>query len=115
MIKKSTLIVLLCAIVITSGVYFFQWRKSKQPATSTDNSKPAFMVNASDVVAFSIAHPAQKGQPAIDFEKQKGSWQIVQPIDTLADQSTAEGFVDQLAESRPTGAEPVTPDRRKAL
>lgn len=115
MIKKSTLIVLLCAIVISGGVYFFQWRKSKQPATSADTSKPAFSVSASDIVAFSIAHPAQKDRPAIDFEKQNGSWQIVQPVDTLADQPTAEGFVDQIAESRPTGTEPITPDHRKAF
>ncbi|MGH9561531.1 MAG: DUF4340 domain-containing protein, partial [Terracidiphilus sp.] len=113
MIKKSTLIVLLCAIVAASGVYYLQWHKSKQPAAPADTAKPAFTVKAADIVSFSISHPAQKGQPAIDFEKQKGAWQIVQPVDTLADQPTAEGLVDQLAESRSTETEAVTPDRRK--
>ncbi len=115
MIKKSTWIVLVCAIVAAGGVYYFQWRKAKQPAASADATKPAFSVNATDIVSFSISHPAQKNQPAIDFEKQKGAWQIVQPVNTLADQPTAEGFVDQLAESRPSGTEPVTPDRRKVF
>lgn len=115
MIKKSTLVVVLCAIVVTGGVYFFQWRKSKQPATPADTSKPAFSVNASDIVSFSISHPDQKNQPAIDFEKEKGTWRIVQPVDTLADQPTAEGFVDQIAESRASGTEPVTPERRKVF
>lgn len=115
MIKKSTLIVVLCAIVITGGVYYFQWRKSKHPAATADTSKPAFTVNASDIVSFSLSHPDQKDQPAIEFEKQKGAWRIMQPVETLADQPTAEGFVDQLAESRSSGTEPVTLDRRKAF
>jgi hypothetical protein len=115
MIKKSTLIVLLCAIIAAGGVYYFQWHKSKEPVAPADNSKPAFAVTPDQIVSFSISHPAQKDQPAIDFEKQKDAWQIVQPVDTLADQPTAEGFVDQLAESRPTGTESVTPDRRKAF
>lgn len=115
MIKKSTLIVVLCAIVAGCGVYYAQWRKSKKPAAPADTSKPAFSVNPSSIDSFSISHPGQKDQPAIDFEKQKGTWRIVQPIDTLADQPTAEGFVDQLAESRPTETESVTPDRRKAF
>lgn len=113
MIKKSTLIILACAVVLASGVYYWQWRKSKQPAAPADTSKPAFTVNASDIVSFSISHPAQKDQPAIAFDKQKGAWHIVQPVDTLADQSTAEGFVDQLAQSRPSGTESLTPDHRK--
>jgi hypothetical protein len=115
MIKKSTLIVLVCAIIAAGGVYYFQWRKAKHPAASADTTKPAFTVNASDIISFSISHPAQKNQPPIDFQKQKGAWQIVQPVDTLADQPTAEGFVDQLAQSRPSGTEPVTPDRRKVF
>lgn len=115
MIKKSTLVVLLCAIIAAGGVYYFQWHKSKEPAASTDNSKPAFSVTPDQIVSFSISHPAQKDQPAIDFQKQKAAWQIVQPVDTLADQPTVEGFIDQLAESRPTATESVTSDRRRAF
>ncbi|MGA9883944.1 MAG: DUF4340 domain-containing protein [Candidatus Acidiferrales bacterium] len=115
MIKKSTLIVVLCAIIAAAGVYYAQWHKSKKPAAPADTSKPAFSITPSNINSFSISHPEQKDQPAIDFEKQNGAWRIIQPIDTLADQPTAEGFVDQLAESRPTETESVTPDRRKAF
>lgn len=115
MIKKSTLIVLLCAIIAALGVYYMQWRKAKRPAALADKSKPAFSITPSNIDSFSISHPGQKDQPAIDFDKQKGAWRIVQPVDTLADQPTAEGFVDQLAQSRPTETEPITPDRRKAF
>ncbi len=115
MIKKSTLIVLICAIIVAGGVYYFQWHKSKEPAAPADNSKPAFSVTPDQIASFSIAHPAQKDEPPIEFQKQKDGWQIVQPVDTLADQPTAEGFVDQLAESRPTGTESLAPDRRKVF
>lgn len=115
MIKKSTLIVLLCAIVAVGGVFYFQRRKSRQPSAPVDTTKPAFSLNASDIVSFSFSHPAEKDQPSIDFEKQKGAWQIVRPVDTPADEPTAEGFVDQLAEARPSSTEPITTDRRKAF
>jgi hypothetical protein len=115
MIKKSTLIVLLCAIALGGGVYYWQTRHANKSKTTKAKSKPAFSVVPADIVSFSISHPAQKDQPTINFEKQKGAWRIVQPVDTLADQPIAEGFVDQLAESRPTEINAVTPDRRKAF
>lgn len=115
MIKKSTLIVVVCAIFISGGAYYFEWHKSKHPAASVDNSKPAFSVLPDQIASFSISHPAQADQPSIDFQKQKGAWHIVQPVDTLADQPTAQGFVDQLAESRPTGTESLGSGGRKAF
>ncbi|HTW31892.1 MAG TPA: DUF4340 domain-containing protein [Candidatus Sulfotelmatobacter sp.] len=113
MIKKSTMIVVLCALIGASGAYYWQYHHSKQPATPKDTSKPAFSVTPSSIVSFTISHPADPNQPPIVFDKQKGAWHIVQPVDTLADQPTAEGFVDQLAESRATGTEPLTADNRK--
>lgn len=115
MIKKSTLIVLVCAIFISGGAYYFEWHKSNHPSAPADNSKPAFSVLPDQIVSFSISHPALKDQPSIEFQKQKGAWQIVQPVDTLADQPTAQGFVDQLAESRPSGSEPLASGGRKAF
>ncbi|MGH9717906.1 MAG: DUF4340 domain-containing protein [Candidatus Acidiferrales bacterium] len=115
MIKKSTLIVVVCALIAAGSVYYWQRRQSNKPKTPKETAKSAFSVLPSNIVSFSISHPAEKGKPAIAFDKQKGAWQIVEPVDTLADQSTAEGFVDQLAESRPTQTEPVTPDRRKVF
>jgi hypothetical protein len=115
MIKKSTLIVLLCAIALGGGVYYWQVRRAKELTTTTDKSNPAFSVVPSDIVSFSISHPGEADQRAINFKKENGAWRIVQPVETLADQPTVEGFVDQLTESRPTETEAVTPDRRKAF
>src|ERR1700691_5348460 len=62
-----------------------------------------------------LAHPAQPGDSPVRFEKRDGAWRIVQPIETDADQSTAEGIVDQLATARIAQTESGSTDRRKAF
>jgi Domain of unknown function (DUF4340) len=114
MIKKPTLILLLCAIVLGVGVYYFDWKRSQNEKPPVDTSKPAFSIDASNVSSFTLAHPAQAGDVPIRFEKRNGTWRIVQPIDTQADQSTVDGIVDQLAEGHVAQTEPGTADRRKA-
>jgi hypothetical protein len=113
MIKKSTLIVLVCAIVLGGGLYFYQQRQAKEESLPKETSKPVFSFQADDVTSFTLNHPAQPNQPAIRFEKHGGSWQIVQPVQTGADQSTAQGIVDQVAEARASQTEPGSADRRK--
>jgi hypothetical protein len=114
MIKKPTLILLAFAIALGLGVYYFDWKRSQTEKPPVDTSKPAFSVDASNIAAFTIAHPAQPGDVPVQFEKRNGTWWIAQPIDTEADQSTADGIVDQLAQDRFTQTEPGTEDRRKA-
>lgn len=113
MIKKPTLIILLCAVVLGVAVYYFDWKRSQNEKPPADTSKPAFSIDASNVSSFTLAHPAQAGDVPIRFEKRNGSWRIVQPIDTQADQSTADGIVDLLAGTRVTQTEPGSADRRK--
>lgn len=114
MIRKSTLFVLLCAVILGAVVYYFEGKRDREKSAAEDTSKPVFSMQASDVTSFTLSHPAQPSQPAIRFEKRGGVWQIVQPIETEADQSTAQGIVDLLAESRISETEPGTPDRLKA-
>ncbi len=114
MIKKPTLIVLICAIVLGGAVYYFDWRKSSEPKPSADVEKPAFTFQAADVVSFTLSHPAQPAQTPVKFEKRGEAWQIVDPVDTDADQSTADGIVDAAAGAETMGTEPGTADRRKA-
>ncbi|HEX4003596.1 MAG TPA: DUF4340 domain-containing protein [Candidatus Acidoferrales bacterium] len=114
MIKKPTLILLVFATALGLAVYFLDWKRSQNEKPPADTSKAAFSVDASAITAFTIAHPAQPGDVPVQFEKRSGVWWIAQPIDTQADQSTADGIVDQLAEDRFTQTEPGTEDRRKA-
>ena len=115
MIKKTTLVVVLCAAALGAAVYYFDWKRGNEKKPAADASKPAFTIQAADVVSFTLAHPAQPDDSPIRFEKRAGVWRIVQPIETDADQSTAEGIVDQLAGARIAQTEPGSADRRKAF
>jgi Domain of unknown function (DUF4340) len=110
MIKTSTLIVLICAVALAAAVYFVEKRPAKEDKPSGE-SKPAFTIAAQDLSSISLSHPAQ---PAIRLEKHNDKWQIVQPIETEADQSSAQGIVDQLTEDRVAQTEPGGADRLKA-
>ena len=79
-----------------------------------DTTKPAFSVQPSDIASFTITHPAQGVEPPVRFEKRDGIWQIVQPVQTEADQPTADGIIDAITTARIAQSEPGTPDRLKA-
>jgi hypothetical protein len=115
MIKKTTLFILLCAIALGAGVYYFDWKKGNEPKLAADASKPAFSIQASDIASFTLAHPGQAGDSPIRFEKHAGAWRILQPVETDADQSTAAGIVDQLAGARIAQTESGSADRRQAF
>ena len=116
MVKKPTLIVLFCAIVLGAAVYYFDWKKgSEKKPDSADTSKPVFTsFQGSDIRSITISHPSQPASPPMQLEKRAGDWQIVQPVATEADQSTASGIVDQIASVRVAQTEPGSEDRRKA-
>jgi hypothetical protein len=114
MIKKSTLIVLVCAAFLVGGLYFYQRHEANENSAPKETSKPAFTFQPDDVTSFALSHPAQPKEPTTQFEKKNGSWEIVQPVQTAADQSTVQGILDQVAESRVEQTEPGSADRRKA-
>src|SRR5271155_1419045 len=96
MLKKTTLLVLFCAVVLGAGAYYFDWKRGQNEKPAEDASKPAFSFHAEDIKSLTISHPGS-GSPDIHLEKRGGAWQIEQPMETLADQSTIDGIVDQLA------------------
>jgi Domain of unknown function (DUF4340) len=115
MIKKPTLIVLVCAILLGGAVYYFQWRKSKNPsAAPVDSGKPAFSLKSSDVADLTILHPGATDAPAIQLANQDGKWDITQPIATDADQSAIASITDGVTSARITQTEPDSADRLKA-
>lgn len=114
MIKKNTLIVLLCAVVLGGAVYYFDWKRNAAEKPPADTTKPAFSIQVPDITSLTLARPAQKDEPAIHLEKGGDAWQIVQPIATDADQPSVEGIVVGLASARVNQSEPGTPDRLKA-
>jgi hypothetical protein len=115
MIKKPTLILLLCAIALGVGVYYFDYKRSLNPKPAEDAPKPAFTFQASDVKSLTISRPILASEPSLHFELRNGAWQIVQPIETEADQSALEGIVNDIANAKIAQSEPGTPDRLKAF
>jgi len=113
MIKKPALILLAIAIILGGTVYYFDWKRGS--SEKTDTFKRAFNFQASDISAMILSHPSQPSEPAIHFVKRGDSWQIVDPVETNADQSTVDGIADQVAGAEITATEPGTPDRLKAF
>lgn len=112
LIKKTTLIVLALAIILGGVVYYFDWKRSNEQ--KPEALRRAYSIQASDVVSFTLAHPARASDATIRFVKRDNAWQIVEPIETGADQSTVDGIVDQIASAEVSQTEPGTPDRLKA-
>jgi len=115
MIKKSTLIVMVCAVAFVGGYYLLNWRSQKVEKSATETYKPAFMVQLPDVTALTVTRPAKPEDPAIRLDKTGGNWKIAQPVDTAADGSVVDQSLDNLTSARITQTEPYAPDRLKAF
>ena len=114
MIRKTTLLVLLCAAALAAGVYYFDWKRGQAEPAAQDSSKPAFSMPAAEVVSLTLARAAQPAAPSIRLEKRNGMWDIVRPIEAPADQPAIEGMIDEIVGARVSQTESGTPDRRKA-
>jgi hypothetical protein len=117
MIKKSTLIVLLAAVILGASAYYFDWKRGQKEAANSpaDATKPAFTLQADDISSLNISFPADPKSQPIHFEKQNGVWQITQPLQTSADDASLQGILQQLASARVAQTEPGTPDRLKVF
>jgi len=116
MIKSSTLIVLVAAILLGGAFYYFDLRKGDKDKLPADETKPAFAIaSPSDVTSMTLTRPATPAEPAIRLEKRDGSWEIAAPLLTGADQTVAERIVNGVAGARVSQTEPGTPDRLKVF
>lgn len=116
MIKKSTLFILIGAIALGAAVYYFDWKRGQKDAdkSAEDTTKPAFSIpSSSEIVSIVLTRPQMAGESSIHFEKQNGAWEILQPIQTLADQHALVSIVEAIGGGRIESTEPGTPDRLK--
>lgn len=116
MIKKSTLFILLGAIALGAAVYYFDWKRGQKDAekSAADTSRPVFSIpSGSEIVSLVITRPQVAGEGPIRLEKQNGTWQILQPLKTQADEHVISGIVETLSNSRIESNQPGTPDRMK--
>src|ERR1700691_5653346 len=117
MIKKSTLIVLLLAVIAGAAAYYFDWKRGQKVAENApaDSTKPAFSLKADDISALTISSPPDPNSQPLHFEKQNGVCQITAPLQTSADDPSLQGIIQQLASVRVAQTEPGTPDRLKVF
>ena len=116
MIKKSTLFILLGAIVLGAAVYYFDWKRGQKEAekSAADTSKLAFSIPAgSEIVSLVMSRPQATGEAPIHLEKQNGTWQILQPLQTEADQSIVNSIIETIGSARIESNQPASPDRLK--
>src|SRR6202040_2835214 len=103
MIKKSTLFILLGAIALGAAVYYFDWKRGQKDAEKSvaDTSKAAFSLPASsEIVSLVLARPQVAGEAPIHVEKLNGTWQILQPLRTEADQHGVRSIAETLDSAR---------------
>lgn len=115
MIKKPTLVVLVCAVAFIGIYYLVSWRSQKADKAAAAPLKPAFTLKASDITGLTVTRPAKADQPAIRLDKANGKWTLDQPVQTAADSSVVDTSVDNLTSARITQSEPYGPDRLKAF
>lgn len=114
MIKKPTLIVLVCAVALGGVYYLVQWRSQKAEKAAAEPYKPAFTVPSADVTALTITHPDKPTDQAIHLARENGTWKVTQPVETAADGSVVDTSCDNLTSARITQSEPYATDRLKA-
>jgi hypothetical protein len=107
--KKSTLILLVVALGLGAFVYYYEFKR--KPAAPVEEDKPAFTMQAGEVVAMTIA----RGGTKVSLEKHGTDWAIKQPVETGADGSVVEGIATNLATARIGRTITVTPDRLEAF
>ena len=113
--KKSTLFILLAAILIGAAAYYFDWKRGEKDAAKKpeDTAKLAFNIQPEDIQSLTISYPADPKSQPVTFERRDGTWQITQPLETGADAPAIDGIVQGLASARIEQTEPGAPDRLK--
>jgi hypothetical protein len=113
--KKSTLFILLAAILIGAAAYYFDWKRGEKDAAkkTDDTTKLAFNVQPEEIQSLTISYPADPKSQPVTFERREGTWQITQPLQTGADAPAIDGIVQGLASARIEQTEPGAPDRLK--
>jgi hypothetical protein len=113
MIKKTTLLALLCAIVLGGAVYYLDWKRGEKEKPPEDTSKLAFSFQAADISSLILAHPDDPSQAPIALVKRDGVWQVAQPLATGTDQVSVSRILDGVASARIAQTEPGSSDRLK--
>jgi hypothetical protein len=94
--KRSTLILLLVAVVASVAIYYIEIKPGKPRDAEPDKTTAAFKFNREDVVNIKLF----RGGQTINLENQNNKWVITQPISASADESALNSLIGDLVSAR---------------
>jgi hypothetical protein len=107
--KKSTLILLLLAVLGGALVYYTEIKPGKPRDEEADTSREAFKLNREDINQIVLTRAGQN----VTFENKDNKWLITQPLNALADESTINSIIGDLVSARITRDITATADQLK--
>ncbi len=90
--KRSTIILLLIALIAGVAVYYLEIKPGKPRDEEPDKTKAAFTIKREEITGLNLT----RGGQTINFEVQNGKWMIKQPVNAIADESALNSLVGDL-------------------
>lgn len=94
--KRSTLILLLAALVGGILIYFLEIKPGKPRDEEPETSKEAFNFKREDITAINVT----RGGETVSLENQDNKWVIKQPVSAAADDSALNALIGDLVSAR---------------
>ena len=94
--KRSTLILLLAAVVGGVLIYFLEVKPGKPRDEKPETAKEAFSFKREDITGITVT----RGAETITLENQDNKWLIKQPINAAADDSAINSLIGDLVSAR---------------
>lgn len=94
--KKSTIILLLLAVIGGIAVYYTEIKPGKPRDEEKDTSREAFKLNREDITQIVLTRAGQ----SVTFENKDNKWLITQPLSAPADDATLNTIIGDLVSAR---------------
>jgi hypothetical protein len=104
-VKKSTLFMLLLAVLLGGAVWYFEFKREKPADDAAAESKPIFTYKQAEVSALTIT----RGEETIALEKRGAVWHMTQPADSATDEGAVEELLSSIGFGRVSKTIAVTP------
>ena len=94
--KRSTLILLLVAVVASATIYFLEIKPGKPRDEEPEKSRSAFKFSREEIAGISLL----RGGQTVHLENQNNKWVVTQPINAAADESVLNSLLGNLVSAR---------------
>jgi len=93
--KRSTLILLVLAVVLGTAVYYLEYKpgKPRDEGTEATTSKPAWEIKSDDIVSVEV----RRGSESIRLNADGDKWMVSEPLTDRAGESAVRSLLSDLA------------------